>query len=102
MGIMCFLCGPCRGVILKISGGTQAVLSQFSKCPYGEDSAVSGWQFRRECSGVQVSRKLKERIETRSTAEYKRSACEDVKCELKTLCVRRCNDTGGVTGRFHA
>jgi hypothetical protein len=25
------------------------------------------------------------RIETRSTAEYKRSACEDVKCELKAL-----------------
>jgi hypothetical protein len=67
---MCFLCGPCRGVILKTSGATQAVLGQF----------------RMECSGVQVSRKLKEQIETRSTAEYKASACEDVKCELKTLC----------------
>jgi hypothetical protein len=37
--------------------------------------AVSHWQFLSECSDAQVSRKLKERIETRSTeAEYKRSA----------------------------
>jgi hypothetical protein len=62
--------------------------------------AVSGWQFPRECRGVQVSRKLKERTETRSTAEYKRSACE-VKCDLKTLCVQRCSDTGSVIGRSY-
>jgi hypothetical protein len=29
---------------------------------------------------------LEERIETRSTEEYKRSACEDAKCDLKVLC----------------
>jgi hypothetical protein len=37
-------------------------------------AAVSGWQSSK-------------RIETRSTAEYKRSTCEDVNCELKALCV---------------
>jgi hypothetical protein len=31
--------------------------------------------------------------------EYKRSACEDVLCELKTLCVWRYSDTGSETGR---
>jgi hypothetical protein len=60
MGKMCFLFGPCRGVILKTSGATQAVLGQF-------------------LSDVHVSRKLEEPIETRSTEEYKRYACEDVK-----------------------
>jgi hypothetical protein len=69
LGKVCFLCGPCRGVILKTSGATQAVLGQFLS----------------ECSDIHVSRKLKERIETRSREEYKRSACEDVKCELKVL-----------------
>jgi hypothetical protein len=28
-----------------------------------------------------------ERIGTRSTEEYKKSACEDLTCDLKTLCV---------------
>jgi hypothetical protein len=42
-------------------------------------------QFLSECSDIQVSRKLEERIEARSTEEYKRSACEDAKCELKAL-----------------
>jgi hypothetical protein len=36
-------------------------------------------------SDIHLNRKLEERIETRSTEEYKRSACEDVKCELKAL-----------------
>jgi hypothetical protein len=31
------------------------------------------------------SRKLAERIETRSTEEYRRSACEDLKCDCKIL-----------------
>jgi hypothetical protein len=34
-----------------------------------------------------VTGRSSKRIETRSTEEDKRSACEDVKCELKTLCV---------------
>jgi hypothetical protein len=66
---MCFLCGPCREVILKTSGATQAVLGQFLS----------------EYSDIHVSRKLQERTENRTTGEYKRSACEDVKCELKAL-----------------
>jgi hypothetical protein len=33
------------------------------------------------------SRKLAERIETRSKEEYRRSACEDLKCDCKILCV---------------
>jgi hypothetical protein len=33
-------------------------------------------QFLRQCSNIQVSRK---------PGEYKRSACEDVNCELKAL-----------------
>jgi hypothetical protein len=69
MGKMSFLCGPCRGVILKTSGVTKAVLGQF----------------RSECSDIHVSRKLEERIEARSREAYKRSACENVKCELKSL-----------------
>jgi hypothetical protein len=31
--------------------------------------------------------------------EYMRSACKHVLCELKSFCVRRCNDTGSVIGR---
>jgi hypothetical protein len=54
---------------MKTSGATQAVLGQFLI----------------ECSDIHVSRKLDEQIETRSTEEYKMSACEDVKCELKAL-----------------
>jgi hypothetical protein len=54
---------------LNTSGATQAVLGQFL----------------RECSDIHISRKLEERIETRSTEEYKRSACEDSLCELKAL-----------------
>jgi hypothetical protein len=63
---MCFLYGPYRGVILKTSGATQVVLRQFLS----------------ECTNIHVGRKLEERIETSSTEEYKRSACEDVKYEL--------------------
>jgi hypothetical protein len=46
-------------------------------------------QFRRECSGVQVSGwQSSKRIEIRSTVEYKRPACEDVLCELEGfMCV---------------
>jgi hypothetical protein len=41
-----------------------------------------------ESSDIQVSRKLEERIETRSTEEYKRSACENILCELQDfMCV---------------
>jgi hypothetical protein len=47
----------------------------------------SCWQFLSECSYVQVRRKLKERIETRSMEEYKWSVCEDVKCDWKISCV---------------
>jgi hypothetical protein len=50
----------------------------------GANRAVLG-QFRSECSDIHVSRKLEERIESRSIEEYKRSVCEDVKCELKAL-----------------
>jgi hypothetical protein len=40
-----------------------------------------------ECSDIHVNRKLEERTETRSTEEYKSSACEDVKCDWKISCV---------------
>jgi hypothetical protein len=44
--------------------------------------------FLSECSDIQVSRKLEERIGNRSTEECKMSACEDVLCELEDfMCV---------------
>jgi hypothetical protein len=60
-GKTCFLCGPCRGVILKKTGATQAV----GCCWHSLTSS--------------------KRTETRSTGEYERSACESVKCELNFL-----------------
>jgi hypothetical protein len=62
-----FLCCPCRGVTLKTTGATQAVV-------------VVG-SFLSECSDSPVSRMQEERNETRSTEEFKRFACEDVKCD---------------------
>jgi hypothetical protein len=35
----------------------------------------------------ELSCKLRERIGTRSTEQYRKSACVDLKCNLKTLCV---------------
>jgi hypothetical protein len=66
--------GPCRGVILKTTGATQA---------------VSGRQFLSECQTLREDQLnvggSSKRVETRSTVEYKRSACDDVLCEWKTL-----------------
>jgi hypothetical protein len=42
-GKMHFLCGPCRGAILKTTGATQAVVE-----------AVSGWQFQSEYQMLQT------------------------------------------------
>jgi hypothetical protein len=50
---------------------------------------------------AEVSRKLKERIETRSSEENKRSACEDFECEIEDLCVHLYGDIGSVIGRFY-
>jgi hypothetical protein len=40
---------------------------------------------RSECSDIQFSRDLAERIRTRRTEEYRRSVCEDLKYDLKIL-----------------
>jgi hypothetical protein len=34
-----------------------------------------------------MSRKLAERVENRNAEEYRRSACEDLKYDCKTLCI---------------
>jgi hypothetical protein len=70
---MCFLCGPCRGVILKTTVATQAV-------------GVVG-SFLSEWSDIHVSRTLDERIEARSAEKYMSSVSEDVKCDWKISCV---------------
>jgi hypothetical protein len=52
------------------------------------DTNIAVSVFVSECSDIQVSRKLEERIETSGTEDYKRSACEDVLCELEdSACV---------------
>jgi hypothetical protein len=45
-------------------------------CVYGRSMSVP-----RPCN------ESRERIGTRSTEEYRKSACEDLTCDLKTLCV---------------
>jgi hypothetical protein len=54
-----------------------------SQCDFDFWPRQFAGSFLRECSGVQVGRKLKEPTETRNTAEYKGSACEDLLCEAE-------------------
>jgi hypothetical protein len=60
------------------------------------DRLVQSAYKRSECSDIQFSRKLAERMGTRSTEEYRRSACGDLTFDLKTLCVLQCSGIGSV------
>jgi hypothetical protein len=66
-----FSVGPCRGVILETIDANSSVSKRMQRHS-DQLAAVSGWQSSK-------------RTETRSTEEYKRSACEDLLCELKAL-----------------